>query len=106
MGRRMISRLEVRDLNVWFDLGNGEELHAVQGVDLTVGAGQRVGLVGESGCGKTTTVLAMMGLLPPTASVGGSVLLDGRDILARGVQSSGPFTGLPAERLSPAVDGG
>jgi len=86
----MMSRLEVRNLNVWFDLGNDEELHAVQGVDLTVGAGQRVGLVGESGCGKTTTVLAIMGLLPPTASVAGSVLLDGRDLLARGEESVRP----------------
>jgi oligopeptide/dipeptide ABC transporter ATP-binding protein len=86
----MMSRLEVRDLNVWFDLGNDEELHAVQGVDLAVGAGERVGLVGESGCGKTTTVLAIMGLLPPTASVAGSVLLDGRDLLARGEESMRP----------------
>jgi oligopeptide/dipeptide ABC transporter ATP-binding protein len=86
----MMSRLEVHDLNVWFDLGNDEELHAVQGVDLAVGAGERVGLVGESGCGKTTTVLAIMGLLPPTASVAGSVLLDGRDLLARGEESMRP----------------
>jgi oligopeptide/dipeptide ABC transporter ATP-binding protein len=85
-----MSRLEVRDLNVWFDLGGGEELHAVQGVDLTVGPGERVGLVGESGCGKTTTVLAIMGLLPPSASVAGSVLLDGRDLLARGEDSVRP----------------
>ncbi|MGN6794564.1 MAG: ABC transporter ATP-binding protein [Streptosporangiaceae bacterium] len=86
----MMSRLEVRDLNVWFDLGDGEELHAVQGVDLAVGAGERVGLVGESGCGKTTTVLAIMGLLPPNASLAGSVLLDGRDLLARGEESVRP----------------
>jgi peptide/nickel transport system ATP-binding protein len=85
-----MSGLEVRDLNVWFDLGGGEELHAVQGVDLAVGPGERVGLVGESGCGKTTTVLAMMGLLPPSASVAGSILLDGRNLLANGEESVRP----------------
>jgi oligopeptide/dipeptide ABC transporter ATP-binding protein len=86
-----MSGLEVRDLNVWFDLGGGEELHAVQGVDLTLGPGERMGLVGESGCGKTTTVLAIMGLLPPSASVAGRVLLDGRDLLAHGEESVRPY---------------
>jgi len=74
--------LEVRDLHVWFDLPDRGELHAVQGVDLTLEPGERVGLVGESGCGKTTTILALMGLLPPSASVAGSVLLSGEDVLA------------------------
>ena len=49
-----------------------------------------MGLVGESGCGKTTTILAMMGLLPATASVSGKVILDGEDILARGEDSISP----------------
>ena len=49
-----------------------------------------MGLVGESGCGKTTTILAMMGLLPATASVSGKVLLEGEDILARGEDSVSP----------------
>jgi peptide/nickel transport system ATP-binding protein len=74
--------LEVRDLHVWFDLPHGEELHAVQGVGFELNAGDRMGLVGESGCGKTTTILAIMGLLPPSASVAGEVLLDGRDVMA------------------------
>ena len=47
-------------------------------------------MVGESGCGKTTTVLALMGLLPPTASVSGRILLDGRDVLAGGEQTISP----------------
>jgi oligopeptide/dipeptide ABC transporter ATP-binding protein len=76
--------LQVEDLHVWFDLQDGGELHAVQGVSLTVDRGERLGLVGESGCGKTTTALAIMGLLPPSASVAGRVLLDGTDILAGG----------------------
>jgi peptide/nickel transport system ATP-binding protein len=79
-----VSLLEVRGLHVWFDLGHDRELHAVQGVDLALDQGERVGLVGESGCGKTTTILAMMGLLPPNASVAGEILLDGENILRRG----------------------
>jgi ABC-type taurine transport system ATPase subunit len=79
-----VSLLEVRDLHVWFDLGHDRELHAVQGVDLALDQGERVGLVGESGCGKTTTILAVMGLLPPNASVAGEVLLDGENVLRRG----------------------
>ena len=76
--------LDVEDLQVWFDLPDGRELHAVQGVSFSIGVGERSGLVGESGCGKTTTILALMGLLPPTASVSGRVLLDGEDILRQG----------------------
>jgi oligopeptide/dipeptide ABC transporter ATP-binding protein len=82
--------LSVRDLHVWFDLGHGRELSAVRGVSFDLGAGERFGLVGESGCGKTTTILALMGLLPSTASVAGSVLLDGVDLLARGEATVSP----------------
>jgi ABC-type glutathione transport system ATPase component len=57
-----MSLLEVQDLHVWFDLAGGAELHAVQGVSFDLDAGERFGLVGESGCGKTTTILALMGL--------------------------------------------
>jgi oligopeptide/dipeptide ABC transporter ATP-binding protein len=78
------SVLEVQDLHVWFDLGHDRELHAVQGASLSLARGERIGLVGESGCGKTTLSLALMGLLPPNASVAGRVLLDGEDILAGG----------------------
>ena len=82
--------LEIQDLNVWFDLGEGSTLHAVQGVSFTLDEGQRFGLVGESGCGKTTSILAMMGLLPSTAEVSGKILLDGVDILAGGEDSLRP----------------
>jgi peptide/nickel transport system ATP-binding protein len=82
--------LEVQDLHVWFELPAGRELHAVQGAGLTLARGERLGLVGESGCGKTTLSLALMGLLPPNASVAGRVLLDGEDILAGGEDTMRP----------------
>src|SRR5215472_3413620 len=81
---RLMSLLEVSNLHVWFDLPQGRQVHAVQGVSFGLDPGERFGLVGESGCGKTTTILALMGLLPPTASVSGEVLIDGRSILAGG----------------------
>jgi peptide/nickel transport system ATP-binding protein len=84
------SLLQIEDLHVWFDLDGGRELHAVQGVSLGLEEGERLGLVGESGCGKTTLILAAMGLLPPSASVAGHVYLDGEDILARGEESMSP----------------
>jgi peptide/nickel transport system ATP-binding protein len=57
-------------------------VHAVDGVDLKVNAGEMLGIVGESGCGKTMTALSVIRLLPPGGRVvGGSVTLDGVDIL-------------------------
>jgi oligopeptide/dipeptide ABC transporter ATP-binding protein len=82
--------LQIEDLHVWFDIEEAPELHAVQGLSMSLGAGERLGLVGESGCGKTTTALAVLGLLPPTASVSGRVLLEGKDLLAAGEDSVRP----------------
>lgn len=86
--------LEVRDLNVWFttDDGNGAqtETHVLRGINFSLRAGERLGLVGESGCGKTTTILAAMGLLPSSASVSGEVLIDGVDILRGGERTMVP----------------
>jgi peptide/nickel transport system ATP-binding protein len=84
------SLLQVDDLHVWFELEGGRELHAVQGVSLAVERGERLGLVGESGCGKTTTALSILGLLPPNASVSGRVLVDGVDVLAGGEETMRP----------------
>lgn len=81
------SALELVDLNVWFDPRDhrgDKPIHTVKNVCLKVAPGERVGLVGESGCGKTTTILAAMGLLPASATVGGEVFVDGVDLIAGG----------------------
>jgi peptide/nickel transport system ATP-binding protein len=72
--------LEVRDLHVTY-AGDGDPLPAVRGVDLTVERGQIVGVAGESGCGKSTLASTILRLQPPSATVSGEVLFDGRDIL-------------------------
>ncbi|MGB3481810.1 MAG: ABC transporter ATP-binding protein [Mycobacterium sp.] len=79
--------LEIVDLNVWFQprhQRDGEAVHTVKDLSLVVAPGERVGLVGESGCGKTTTILAAMGLLPATATVAGEVRVAGSNIIASG----------------------
>jgi oligopeptide/dipeptide ABC transporter ATP-binding protein len=86
----MTPLLAVEDLNVWFELPGGGELHAVRGVSFDLDGGERFGLVGESGCGKTTAMLSLMGLLPPNATVAGEVRLQGENILARGEESVSP----------------
>ncbi len=73
--------LEGVDLHVEIPLPHGR-LHAVRGVSFGVHAGESVGLVGESGCGKSITLRALLGLLPVPARVtGGALLLDGVDVL-------------------------
>jgi peptide/nickel transport system ATP-binding protein len=66
----------IRDLRVTFD---GQA--ALRGIDLDVAPGEAVGLVGESGCGKSVTWLAALGLLPTRAQVAGSVRLHGAELL-------------------------
>jgi peptide/nickel transport system ATP-binding protein len=67
--------VELRDLKVTFD--GTQVLH---GIDLDVARGEALGLVGESGCGKSVTWLAALGLLPGKAAVTGSVRVDGREL--------------------------
>jgi peptide/nickel transport system ATP-binding protein len=74
--------LDVRDLRTSFFLEGGEA-RAVDGVSFTVDAGRVLGLVGESGCGKSVTALSLLRLVaPPGRIVGGEVWLDGRNLLA------------------------
>jgi len=72
-------RLEVENLHVRFDTDEGSVL-AVNGVSFALQAGEVLALVGESGCGKSMTAMAVLGLLPPTATPSGSIRLEGRDI--------------------------
>jgi peptide/nickel transport system ATP-binding protein len=71
--------LEVRDLRVEFATDRGA-LRAVDGVSFAVEPGRTLAIVGESGCGKSVTALAVMGLLPPNGRVTGSMRLAGREI--------------------------
>jgi len=73
--------LEVRDLVTTFDTDNGT-LTAVDGVSFQVHRGRTLGIVGESGCGKSVTAFSMMRLLPqPMGKIaGGQVLFDGKDL--------------------------
>lgn len=72
-----MSLLQVSDLTVTF----GRRPPAVRGVSFALEQGQRLGLIGESGSGKTVTALAVMGLLPDSARVTGSIRLAGRELV-------------------------
>jgi len=74
--------LEVDDLRVLFRTDQGPA-RAVDGVSFTLSAGETLCVVGESGCGKSVTALALMGLLPrASAQVGGRIAFEGRNLLA------------------------
>ena len=80
--------LEVRDLHVSFPLEHST-VYAVQGLDLSVRAGERLGIVGESGSGKSVSAMSIMRMVPsPGRITGGSIAFDGMDIL-----------GLPESRM-------
>ena len=72
--------LEVRDLHVALRTARGPA-EAVRGVDFTLERGETLGIIGESGCGKSVTALALMGLLPDGATVRGSVRFAGRELV-------------------------
>lgn len=75
--------LEVRNLRVYFRNDEGQELRAVDGVSFTVPHGRTVALVGESGCGKSVTALAILRLVEANGRIaGGEVLLEGKNLLA------------------------
>jgi peptide/nickel transport system ATP-binding protein len=74
--------IEIQNLRVVFHGDDGRTTHAVDAVDLAVAQGATLGLVGESGCGKSVTSLAIMGLLPKqSAEVTGSIHFDGFNLL-------------------------
>lgn len=72
--------LEVKDLRVTYHTRRGL-LRAVDGISFQVEAGRNLGLIGESGCGKTTVVKSILRLLPRSAETQGEVLFSGRDLL-------------------------
>jgi peptide/nickel transport system ATP-binding protein len=74
------SILQIRDLCVTFNTQVGE-LKAVRGIDVDVAPGEILGVVGESGSGKSVSFLAAMGLLPSSATISGSVMLDGKELI-------------------------
>ena len=75
--------LDIKDLYVTYDTDDAT-VYAVNGLDLSIDAGETVGLVGETGAGKTTTALSVMRLLPQRVGkiTHGSITLDGVDILS------------------------
>jgi peptide/nickel transport system ATP-binding protein len=75
-----MSVLEVEGLSVRFDTDDGS-VHAVDGLSLTLGEREVLGVVGESGCGKSVSFMSLLGLLPETASVSGTARFGGVDLL-------------------------
>jgi oligopeptide transport system ATP-binding protein len=76
--------LSVEDLRVQFWTARGT-IHAVNGVSFSIAKGETLGIVGESGCGKSVTSLALLGILPRAGRVvGGRALFEGRDLLQLG----------------------
>jgi len=82
--------LEVSGLKTYFATDDGAELRAVDGVSFELDAGRTLGIVGESGCGKSVTALSIMGLVPrpPGRIAGGAIRFEGEDLLS-----------LPPERM-------
>ena len=75
------SALKVEDLKVYYRTARGP-IKAVDGIDLEVRKGERFGIVGESGCGKSTTAMSLLRLIKPPGSIeNGRIVLDGADIL-------------------------
>jgi peptide/nickel transport system ATP-binding protein len=76
----MSDLLAVRELRVGLDTASGPT-DALRGVGFTLARGETLGLVGESGCGKSMTALAVMGLLPDGARTRGSIRFQGRELV-------------------------
>jgi peptide/nickel transport system ATP-binding protein len=74
-----VALLELENLTVRYG-GRARAVEAVRGVNLTLEAGETLGLAGESGCGKSTLAMSVLRLLPLSATIGGKILLDGEDV--------------------------
>ena len=72
--------LEVRGLRVRLETARGPA-DALRGLDFCMARGETLGLIGESGCGKSMTALALMGLLPPGARLSGSARFKGQELV-------------------------
>jgi len=104
------SVLDVRNLRLWYGTARGP-VRAVDDVSLTIEAGATLGLVGESGCGKTTLGRGILGLLPEGARADGEVLYKGRNLVTMSPRElrrlRGPELGLifqePMTRLNPLL---
>jgi peptide/nickel transport system ATP-binding protein len=75
--------LAITDLRVRLNTARGPA-DALRGIDLQLGRGETLGLIGESGCGKSMTAMAIMGLLPAGAAVSGSIALNGQELVGLG----------------------
>ncbi|MDQ2782036.1 MAG: dipeptide/oligopeptide/nickel ABC transporter permease/ATP-binding protein [Actinomycetota bacterium] len=84
--------LQVRNLSIAFPEAHGD-VDIVDNVSFDVRPGETMGLVGESGCGKSITSMAVMGLLPKTARLHGQILFDGRDVLTMSPQQHNSLRG-------------
>lgn len=76
-----VNGLEVKNLRVCARLSGGSESAIVRGLDFYIAPGQRLAIVGTSGCGKTMTALAILGLLPENCRAEGSVRWEGEELL-------------------------
>ncbi|MGP5076534.1 ABC transporter ATP-binding protein [Brachybacterium alimentarium] len=74
------ARLEITDLDIHFATDGGD-VHAVDGVSLSVAPGEILAIVGESGSGKSVTARSILGLLPETAEDSGAILVSGTDVV-------------------------
>ena len=77
---RQTPLFSVEDLHVSFRVYEGT-LRVVEGLSFSVERGETVGVVGEAGCGKTTTMKAIMRILADNATASGRILFDGRDVM-------------------------
>ncbi|MFE0753681.1 ABC transporter ATP-binding protein [Inquilinus sp. NPDC058860] len=90
--------VDVKDLTVDFAAGGGN-VRAVAGVDLSLAPGETVALLGESGSGKSVTLRTLLRLHPKTARIGGTVAVDGRDVLALSAAELSAYRGRVASMV-------